>query len=337
MPKPAKRSAQAGKSRSKCLFAPVFPFDPSQRKKIPQLPNQPEGFAPLPEDWVAEFEVFPSADGKEQLFAYQLRQRDAKLPTGKALVILHGQGEHGGRYIHWPAYLKDTVSAIYILEHRGHGHSTGRRGHVDHFDQYADDAAFAIERYSKYLLDRFESAELHLLGHSMGGLIALRTVIGHKNLPVKSLAVSNPMIELAFPVPTLKLMAGRLMHKILPGVPMASPSLWEKVSRDQAVALHYKIDALNHSFTSPAFFFSYLEAKDDLLNRCSEITMPVMVQSGLNDQIISPDSIKDFFDRLTNSSSRSFKAYEELYHEIYNEPEKERVFSDLCEWIVNRR
>jgi alpha-beta hydrolase superfamily lysophospholipase len=337
MPKLAKRSSQSEKSRSKCLFTPVFPFDPSQKKKIPQLSSQADGFAPLPSDWVAEFEVFPSADGKEQLFAYQLRQRDAKLPTGRALVVLHGQGEHGGRYLHWPHYLKDTVSAIYILEHRGHGHSTGGRGHVDYFDQYADDAALAIERYHNYLNERFEDAKVHLLGHSMGGLIALRTVLEHGNLPVKTLAVSNPMIELAFPVPPLKLMAGRLMHKILPSVPMASPSLWDKVSSDPSVASHYKNDALNHSYTSPAFFFSYLEAKDDLLKRCAEITLPVMVQSGLDDRIISPDSIKDLYDKLTGSKSRKFKAYKDLYHEIYNEPQRASVFADLCDWIANTK
>ncbi|MFW7379144.1 MAG: lysophospholipase [Oligoflexus sp.] len=318
---------------SSCSFAPVFPYNPEKKRKQPQLSQSPEGFPQLRDQWLAEFETFTSADQKLQLFGQIFRPQKWRGDNAhKALFVLHGQGEHGGRYVHWPFYVGESVSAVYALDHRGHGQSKGARGHVDQFDLYAADAALAINRFYEYLLEKFGKAEIHLFGHSMGGQVALRTILQHQDVPVSSLTLSSPMFDLAFPVPKVKEIAGRVLRKVLPNLPMQSNALGDLISSDPRVCRHYKNDHLNHGMISPAFFFSYLEAKEETIKRAAEIDVPLLVQVGMDDRIIQPRSIVKFYESLKNEE-RQLIRYDHLYHEIYNEPERERVFSDLCQWI----
>jgi alpha-beta hydrolase superfamily lysophospholipase len=241
-----------------CHFAPVFPFRPELKSKKPQLPQPPKGFPTKESGWIVEFESFDSSDHKVQIFSHLFRPEvENPALAHKAIVLLHGQGEHSGRYIHWPHYLKDQVGSIYLIDHRGHGQSTGIRGHVDHFDAYADDAAIAIRRYHRYLLDKYGKAEITLVGHSMGGLIAMRALLRH-NLPVKSTVIASPMIELGFQVGPVKEFLGRMVNKVAGFLPMPSEPLAHLVSRDPSVVEHYRSDRLNHGFMSPACYFSYL-------------------------------------------------------------------------------
>lgn len=316
-----------------CSFAPVFPYNPDHHRKQPQLSQSPDGFPQLRDQWIAEFETFASADSQVKLFGQIFRpQKWQGENAHKAIFILHGQGEHGGRYIHWPFYVGDTVSSVYALDHRGHGRSKGNRGHVDNFDLYAADAALAINRFYEYLLEKFGKAELHLFGHSMGGQIALRTLLQHQDLPISSVTLSSPMFDLAFPVPKVKEMAGRVLRKLLPKFPMQSSPLGDLISTDPGVCAHYKKDPLNHGMISPSFFFSYLEAKEDTLSRAGELDMPILMQVGMDDRIILPRSIVQFYDKLS-VEDRQLIRYDHFYHELYNEPERERVFVDLCQWL----
>jgi alpha-beta hydrolase superfamily lysophospholipase len=316
-----------------CSFAPVFPYNPEKKRKQPQLPQSPEGFPQLKEGWLAEFETFRSADGQEDLFGQLFRPQRWKGETAhRAIVVLHGQGEHCGRYVHWPFYVGNLVSSVYSYDHRGHGRSSGNRGHVDSFDLYADDAALAINRYYEYLLEKFGQGEIHLVGHSMGGQIALRCLLNHSDLPVQSVTLSSPMFHLAFDVPRVKEMAGRFLRRVAPTLKMPGEPLDELISSDPRVCLHYKNDPLNHGFVSPAFYFSSMEAKDDTLRRASKLNIPMLVQVGMEDRIINPESIIEFYENLTQKD-RKLLRYPDLYHEVYNEPEREKVFTELCSWI----
>jgi hypothetical protein len=99
-----------------CHFAPVFPYRPELRRKRPQVPQPPRGFPPIESDWVVEFETFLSSDQKATLYSHLFRPVNLQGPRAhKALVVLHGQGEHSGRYIHWPHFLRDTVGSIYAI------------------------------------------------------------------------------------------------------------------------------------------------------------------------------------------------------------------------------
>ena len=316
-----------------CSFVPVFPYNPEKPNKQPQTPRSPEGFPELPQDWLNDFELFSSSDGSVQLFAQLFRPKRWTGPDAhRALVVLHGQGEHGGRYVHLPHFLKDTVGSIYCLDHRGHGLSKGKRGHIDHFDIYADDADLAINRFYEYLLERFGKAEIHVLGHSMGGQILARTLLKYPELPVASATMSAPMFDLAFDVPKIKEIASQVMLKVAPRLTLPGEPLGDLVSSDPRVCRHYKEDQLNHGMVSSAFYHSYLEAKEDSLSRAEDFKVPLLLQIPGQDKIINPDSIKVFGESLPTGSSKVI-TYDEAYHEIYNEPEKTKVLGDLKDWI----
>lgn len=315
-----------------CTFAPTFPFDPANKKKKPQTPRSPEGFPELPDDWLSEFEYFKASDGKTQLCGRLFRPKDWVGDNAhKALFILHGQGEHSGRYVHVPHYVRNQVSSVYAIDHRGHGLSKGGRGHIDDFDQYADDVELCINRYYEYLLERFGKAEIHVLAHSMGGQIMARAMIKYKDLPIKSVSLSAPMFDLAFEVPKIKVMASKIILKLAPALSIPSEPLSDLVSRDSKVCAHYKADALNHGFASSAFYYSYLDRKDDSYKNAKDIKYPTMVQVAGSDKIINPKSIETFADRLEGQHKKM--VYRDMYHEIYNEPDREQAFKDLLTWI----
>lgn len=316
-----------------CHFAPVFPYRPELRRKRPQVPQPPRGFPPIESDWVVEFETFLSSDQKATLYSHLFRPVNLQGPRAhKALVVLHGQGEHSGRYIHWPHFLRDTVGSIYAIDHRGHGQSTGIRGHIDHFDVYASDACDAIRRYASYLRQQYGRAEVHLAAHSMGGLIALRALLNDPGLPVESVTLSAPMVELGFKVPKAKVMAGRMMLSLLPFLPLPGEPLADLVSRDPEVVKHYKGDSLNHGLASSGFYFSYLEAKDDMLQRAGELKKPLLLLLPDSDRVINPKATERFFKKI-GSKDKKLIHFPSGFHEVFNEPEKEQAFSELRSWI----
>jgi alpha-beta hydrolase superfamily lysophospholipase len=315
-----------------CHFAPVFPYRPDLKHKKPQVPQGPRGFPPKEDGWLVEFECFDSVDRKAQIFGHLFRpEKVAPDLAHRALVILHGQGEHSGRYIHWPHYLKDDVGSMYLIDHRGHGQSTGIRGHVDNFDSYADDAAAAVRRYHQYLMEKHGKAEIHLVGHSMGGLIALRTALRY-DLPIRSLIVSAPMIDLAFPVGRIKEFAAGILNKFVPYLPLPAEPLSDLVSRDPAVVEHYKTDILNHGLASPGFYFSYLAVKKDTQRRAKEFRVPLLVLLPMADRVINPEGTEALF-RILQAPEKKIIRYPGLYHEVFNEPEKDQVFADLKTWL----
>jgi lysophospholipase len=310
-----------------CHFAPVF--TKAQKQKSPQSPSQPEGFPELPSDWVVEFETIPLP--KAHLFAHLFRSTKDQ-NQAKAIVLLHGQGEHSGRYLHLPHYLKDVVGSIYAIDHVGHGQSSGGRGHVDDFDNYAENAVVAIKRYTNYLKNRYGKAEIHLVGHSMGGLIALRALQLHPELELASVTVSAPMVELAFKVPKVKDLASKLLFKIAPALSIPGEPLGDLVSRDPAVVKHYKGDPLNHGLASSGFYRTYLLSKEKLKAAAATFKHPILFLLPTDDKIIDHQASLDFFEMMKAPDKKKI-IYPGLYHEVMNEPEKEEVISEIKQWI----
>ena len=220
----------------RCRFTSAFPYDPEKPHRQPQPSPLPDGFPNHPEDWIHEFERFTSSDGVNELFAQLWRPRRWQGQNAhRVLVVFHGQGEHGGRYRHLTHYLKDDIGAIYALDHRGHGRSTGTRGHVAQFDQYGDDAALSILRLNEYLIERFGKSEINVLAHSMGGQVFLRAILNHETLPVRAAALSSPMFDLAFKVPWVKKIASEVLLRLTPNLAIPGEKLGPLVSKSGAV------------------------------------------------------------------------------------------------------
>ena len=289
----------------------------------------PHGFPQFPLSFEYETEVHESLDGEHSIFFNIFRKRGV-VPK-RALLIIHGQGEHGGRYQHFAHYLGDDYDLIVAPDLPGHGRSEGIRGHVERFDEYVDDALLAWTWLQKQVP---VSCKLDWFGHSMGGLVSLRTFLYRNDLNADHLIISSPLIGLKVEVPVAKVLAAKLISKVWGSLQMDTGLDATKVSRDENVVEAYLKDRLNHSIATPKFFFSMKSAMEGLIAsdlRIHEKTR-VLFQLAGEDEIVDTSSAKDFFERFKHEDKKMI-VYPGLYHEIFNETVKENVFEDLKGWL----
>lgn len=291
---------------------------------------QPKGFPGLPSGWQSEWETFHSADRSLQLFgAFHHR-------TGpRILVVSHGLGEHGGRYLHLPHYLQDAVDGVYCLDHRGHGRSEGLRGHADSFDQYCDDLILLIRRLDERAKKSYGKSEIHVLGHSMGGLIALRAHFAVSNLPVRSLSLSAPLLGIRVEIPLVKRMAAGTLSKLWGTLQLANEIDVNLISHDPEVVRAYQTDRLVHNRITPRLFTSMVSAIEATAKRDSGLAYPVQLMLPGEDKVTDSAAARKWFDALKHPD-KVLRTYPEFYHESLNELGKEKAFDEVREFIRRR-
>jgi alpha-beta hydrolase superfamily lysophospholipase len=291
--------------------------------------RQPQGFPGLPAGWQTEWESFVAADEKTKLFAVLHRKRPPAA-IQRLLIVCHGFGEHSGRYLHFPHYLHDSIDALYVYDQRGHGRSDGARGDSERFDDLVDDLALVIRRVHQ----KFPQAELHLLGHSMGGHVAFRLGFLHPGLPLRTFQVSAPYLGL-FTEPALALRAvASLLSRTWGTLSLATDVDPVVVSRDPAVIENYGTDRLNHSRMTPRFYRSMVAAQKDTLRRTKDFAYPLALHIPLADRLVSATLSRTFYEALEREGKRIFE-YPDFRHEPMNEIGKEKFFERLGGVITN--
>jgi lysophospholipase len=242
------------------------------------------------------------------------------------VTIAHGYGEHIGRYGHVAQRLNEAGFAVYGPDHHGHGRSGGKRGRIKLPEAVADlDQLIVMVSQGRHPdLPQF------LLGHSLGGAIALRYAMAHQNR-LTGLALSAPLaaIEGGTGLHTL----ARALGAVLPGAPVSKvePRL---VSRDHAVVKDYIADPLNHHGPVPAGV-----ARDLIIHAgrlpadVRRITLPTLLMWGTDDRLCPPAGA-EMVAANVGSQDLTVRRYEGLFHEIMNEPEQARVLDDLVGWLV---
>ncbi len=285
-----------------------------------------------PAGFVPEWESFPSADGKLKLFSRFQHSEPWTRPVG--LLVLHGHGEHGGRYAPYAPLLKQSggVEAILIPDHRGHGRSEGLRGHAERFDQLVDDAEAAALRLKKRLEDRFGGrAELHLLGHSLGGHIALRLLF-RNTIPFASATVTAPFLAVKAKVPVVKKLAANVLEHVWGTLQIPTALDSSGLSRIPEVVEAYQKDRLVHDKMTPRFYGSMQAAWKDTRSRHEGIQVPLQVIVPLADPIVDPEVTQTFYRELKHRDKR-LRTFENSLHEPMNDLDREQVFQDIGSWI----
>jgi acylglycerol lipase len=249
------------------------------------------------------------------------------------LIIAHGLGEHSGRYGNIFKRLLSKDISIWALDHRGHGKSGGQRGHILNFEQYLLDLRLMVELVRK---DLPEGRKIFLLGHSMGGLIVLYFALQSQDL-IDGLIASSPGLGMAIEVPAAKNVLGKVMSFIWPGLSMSNALDATKISHDPAVIGAYQNDSLVHDRVSARWFTEFLAAMETVNQRVSQIKVPILMQVAGDDRLVNAQAAKLFFEKLT-AADKTLYIYDDLYHEIYNEPEdsREKVLKDLENWLEDR-
>lgn len=248
------------------------------------------------------------------------------------LVVAHGLGEHSGRYVNIFSRLVPAGFSIWALDFRGHGRSGGKRGHVDTFDQYILDLKTLIQTARE---NRPGDGRLFLLGHSMGGLVALNYTERFSET-IDGVVASSPGLGMTVQVPAVKAFMGKVMSSIWPGLSMGNELDATKISHDTEVVKAYRDDPLVHDRVTARFFTEFLAAMDEAHAHAPGIAVPVLMQVAGDDHFVDARASKHFFERL-DVQDKTLHVYDRLYHEVYNETraEREAVIDDLEQWLVS--
>ena len=251
-------------------------------------------------------------------------------PERGRILIAHGLGEHSGRYQHVMKRLLKKGLSVWALDHRGHGQSGGKKGHILTFDHFIEDLQQMMKIVRKGMP---ENIKCFLLGHSMGGLIVLNYTEKHPHM-IDGVIASSPGLAPADRIPLIKGTAGRIMSRIWPPMALKNEVDSRFLSHDSTVVSDYDNDPLVHPWITARWFTEYVDAMADTIRSAPSIKSPILMQVAGDDHLVAPEASQKFFGSLT-LSDKTFHFYEGLYHEIYNEAPKdrERVLADLEQWM----
>ncbi len=270
--------------------------------------------------------TFKSADGLDLFYQAWLPDKSPKA----AWVIVHGFGEHSGRYFNLVNYFVPRGYALYAFDQRGHGRSSGQRGHVNRYGEYLAD----VQQFLK-LVRAAQPGKLFLMGHSMGGLIVLMYAIHHPQ-DMDAVIASSPFLGINIKAPGWKVALARGLSSLLPAFSMSNTDLHnEDLSRDPEVVAAAGQDALNHRAVTPRWFTETTAAQASVMARAHEFCAPLLLAYATADKIADPNTSRAFFERVT-CPDKTVHAYEGYYHEILNDIGKEAVLEDMERWLTGR-
>ncbi|MCX5042628.1 lysophospholipase [Aldersonia sp. NBC_00410] len=255
------------------------------------------------------------------------------LPDGPAtalVVVVHGLGEHAGRYAWVAEQLAAKGYAVYAPDHQGHGLSDGTRANIDSMDGVADDVGTMLAEATR----RHPDVPRFLLGHSLGGLITLYYVT-RRPVELAGVVLSAPAADPGA-VSAVEKIAARVLSRVAPNLGVLQLDA-TTVSRDPEVVQRYIDDPLVHSGKIPARTVGELLAAFERMQpRLAQLQVPLLVMHGTADALVSPDATKLVADAV-GTSDLTVKYYDGLYHELLNEPEREQVLDEVLTWLDGHR
>lgn len=270
---------------------------------------------PVQEHWI------DAADGT-RLFC-----RDWLLPGATSAVqMVHGLGEHGGRYEALAQLFNQAGFSVRICDHRGHGNSGGRQGSLIRPDDLLRDLKQSFDDFSR----RTQCTPL-LFGHSMGGLVAARFATGGFS-PVRALALSSP--ALALDLSRWQRLLLKISSAIAPGLALPTALPAARISHDPQQVRAYRQDPLNHGKIAPRMLNFMLDAMQQTARDAVQFTRPVLLQVAGDDAFVAPRGSRAFYEALPGQS-KTLHWYAQAYHEIFNEETRlrEQAMQDLREWL----
>ena len=267
-----------------------------------------------------------TADG---LDLYLRRWETEGAPHHWTFVLVHGLGEHSGRYQHLAEWFTPRGAIVYAADHRGHGRSAGQRGHAPSLQALLDDLDVIVMRA------RAESGgPLVLIGHSFGGLLTIAYALDRPDRIDKAV-FSAPMLVLRLRVPVWKQPLTKLLPRVAPRLSVSNEVDPDLLSHDPANARAYRSDPLVHDRITGRLYAESVARGEAFIDRAAELRVPFLLMHGRDDQVVDPAGSQRFFARAT-APDRAFCLYPGLYHEIFNEVDHERMFQDIESWLTQR-
>lgn len=243
------------------------------------------------------------------------------------LLLVHGLAEHSGRYHNVVEYFVPRGYAVYGLDHPGHGKSDGVRVYVEGFGDYLQ----PIETYLGMIRAWHPDRPVFLVGHSMGGLIAAVYLLEHQE-QFRGAVLSAPAVRVSDSVSPLTIAVGKLLARLLPqaGILALDSSA---ISKDKAVVSAYVNDPLVYTGKVTARLGAeMLAAMQRVTAQAETLRLPLLLLQGSDDRLVDPAGAQMLYEKA-RSADKTLKVYPGLYHEVFNEPEREQVFADMEAWL----
>ena len=252
------------------------------------------------------------------------------LPDSKpraVILISHGLAEHSGRYMNVVSRFVPLGYAVYSLDHLGHGRSDGRRVYVRQFANYTDVLGNYLAMIGKWQPGR----RIFLLGHSMGALVAASLLLDYQSAFTGAI-LSGPSVVVPKNVSRSTIAIARLLSTLAPTIGLMGLDA-TGVSRDPAVVRAYIDDPLVYAGkTTARLAYELVKTMQRVTAKASRMTLPIMILQGGADRLVDPDGARMLYDTI-GSSDKTLKIYDNLYHEVYNEPERDQVLGDVEAWL----
>lgn len=244
------------------------------------------------------------------------------------LAVMHGFGDHIGRYENFAAFFTRQRIAVIGLDLPGHGRSSGRRGHTSGIQ-------VLLNHVQQLMLEtrrRFIDVPIILFGHSMGGNILLNYTLRHTSREIRGVIISSPWIRTTMFFGGWRGFAKRLIERFHPGFPMTIDLDPMELSRDPSVGKHYLEDPIKHNKISIRLYRDLLDSSLWIQENVKRISYPLLIMHGNEDRISPFEFSSDLAEKIKDKVD--LKIWNGMRHELHNEKGKEMVLKDQLSWIM---
>ena len=248
-------------------------------------------------------------------------------PNAPAVAIVHGLGDHSGRWERVGRTLASHGFAAYALDLPGHGKSEGKRGHVRSWDDYR----LALTRWMEVLRQGNDGRRWALLGHSLGGLIALDWAHRNPRL-VDALVLSAPPFELSLHPAAIKVHAARIIGLLWPGFTQSNEIPPSLLSHDPEVIRAHRADPLIHFRISARLFLELQRMRRYLAGIAASNTIPTLIVQGGADPVSSCAGCAAWA-KNAKEGLVTYREYPGLFHEVLNEPQGGAILEEIIVWL----
>lgn len=259
---------------------------------------------------------------------YWLWQAPAAKPGTPTVLIVHGAGEYAARYREFAAFLNSAGYSVAAFDLRGFGQSGGARAYVNSFSDYVLD----LNAVAAQVLRLTGAPRIHLIGHSMGGLIASTAAAGDQPVSIASLTLSSPCFALSFPVPAHLRAIGAVCSSLHPKKLFPTKAISELLTHDPVIARLHREDPQIVHFMSARLFFQMHAAMKDPARLARRIQVPTGVFQAGDDRVVDQKASRAFFESLDCAGKR-WTLYPNYFHEILNESDRAGVHRDILAFL----
>jgi acylglycerol lipase len=253
------------------------------------------------------------------------------LPEGDlkaVLLVVHGLAEHCGRYMNVVNHFVPLGYGVYGFDFQGHGKSHGKRVFVNRFEDYTRTLSTFLDK----VRTQHPEAPLFLVGHSMGSLVSAVFLLDRQEGFAGAILSGPGAVKVPDSISSATILAGKVFSVVMPKIGLIGLDT-DGVSRDPSVVRAYVEDPLVHTGkTTARLAAEILKAMQRFPEEATRITLPILLLQGGGDKLVDPAGAQMLFETV-QSSDKTLKMYDGLYHEIFNEPERDQVLGDMEGWL----